>query len=208
MNTQPITSAGTLSVFGQNPPTRAYYAPAGTGTVIATAGASSGGTLNSGTTYALDGGATQASGTFTGAALGTRMVQSIGSVNGRFGAPINVPFTLTGNTTLSQQTYIPAFFRLEARVSPEAPPTFMTTDPQTAGAGQGSTVTFPVATAATQYAWLLTDRPIANIMVVTPFGNQPIVPDFTGMQTLMGQTLNVYGFTTLTVGRSVVLVIS
>ena len=204
-NTQPIPSVGDLSVTGQSPAARAFYAPAGTGTVVAQASATNGGTLGANTNYTLDTGTAQSSGTFLNAPLGLRTVLSTGLASGRFGAAINVPFNISRSTTLSQTTYTPAFYLQTANMTV---PTFATTDPQSSGSGQGSTFTYPTATAGSQYNWVLTDRAIGNLFLATPFGNNPLTAQVTTTMVLSGLTLNLFGWTDLVVGQVATLIIT
>ena len=148
--------------------------------------------------------ATNASGSI---ATGTSGVTIAGSAvgDGQFGAPTNVTIPLSGSVP-GPNLYIPAFY---GQTTNSTPPTFTTAGLQTAGAAAGSTITYPAATASTQYCWVCTQRPLANIAVATPLGNTPLTPDVTApTQIISGQTFSVYGFTSLAVGTSAQLVIS
>ena len=204
-NVQPVSpGVPNLSIVVANPNARAYYAAAGTGTLTAVVSVNPG-TVDVGTTFALDSGTAQTSHVFTGVALGAHAINASGTVSGTTGGPIGVTFTSNQNATVSQTTYIPAFYTQTAN---STVPTFTTSSSQTTGAGQGSTVTYPVASASTQYNWVLTDRAVGNLFLQTPFGQNPLVPDVTTTQTLSGQTLNLFGFTGLVAGRASVLVIT
>ncbi|MCX8491437.1 MAG: hypothetical protein ORN54_10245 [Cyclobacteriaceae bacterium] len=114
-----------------------------------------------------------------------------------------VPFS---GTLAAVPTYVPAFY---LQTSSVLPPSFATSSTQTTGAAQGSTITYPLASASTQYNWLATQRPLANIFISTSFGNVPFAPDVTSAnQTISGQVFNVYGLTNLTAGQAVTLVIT
>jgi hypothetical protein len=120
-----------------------------------------------------------------------------------------VTVTLTGSVA-AVPTFIPAFYVQTANVTT---PTFTTASSQTSAAAAGSIITYPAASASTQYNWVATQRPLANLFLRTSFGDGALVPDAGGSgspitQTISGQTFNVYGWTTLTVGSSSILVIT
>jgi len=118
----------------------------------------------------------------------------------------------SSNVTINQNisaptTYLPAFYKLTAN---STVPTFVTTDPQTPGAQTASTITFPVATASTQYAWIATTRPAANVFVVSAFGNIPLTSGtyVSGVQSIAGTTYNVFGVTALSTNNAVQMIIT
>lgn len=129
----------------------------------------------------------------------TGTVTGFNSYDGSQTVNINTPVT-------APTTFIPAF---SGQTGNNTPPTFTTASTQTTGAAIGSTITYPVATATTQYNWICTQRPLANLMLVNAFGSSPLVPDVTApTQTIAGQVFNVYGWTNLGVGTSSQLTIS
>ena len=148
--------------------------------------------------------ATAASGTFASQLIAGAAISGSATGTGQFGAGSS---TVNFNSSIpAVSVYTPAFY---AQSTSNVAPTFTTASTQTAGAAQGSTVTYPTATASTNYDWICTQRPLANIAVVTPFGNAPFVPDVTApTQTISGQTFNVYGVTGLDTLNPVQLVIS
>ena len=148
--------------------------------------------------------ATASSGTFASQPIAGATISGSATGIGQFGAGSNT-VTLSGSIP-AVSVYTPAFY---AQTANSTPPTITTSSTQTAGAAQGSTVTYPTATVSTQYNWICTQRPLANIAVITPFGNAPLVPDVTApTQTISGQTFNVYGVTGLDTLNPVQLVIS
>jgi hypothetical protein len=148
--------------------------------------------------------ATAASGTFASQPIAGASISGNATGTGQFGAGSST-VTLSGSIP-AVSVYTPAFY---VQTANSTPPTITTSSTQTAGAAQGSTVTYPTATVSTQYNWICTQRPLANIAVVTPFGNAPLVPDVTApTQTISGQTFNVYGVTGLDTLNPVQLVIS
>ena len=204
-NNQPVAFAASVSVpypVSQEPyyitstNVTWTYSVTGTATTYAGSVTDSGGVARAMTT---------ATGTTTNPLLITGLTIS-GSVTGtgRFGAGTST-VSVSGSTA-GIPTFIPAF---SGQGADSTPPTFTTSSTQTSAAAAGSTITYPVATAITQYNWVATNRPLANLMLVTPFGNSPLVPDVTGTpQVLAGQTFNVYGWTGLTVGSASQLAIT
>ena len=204
-NNQPVAFAASVSVpypVSQEPyyitstNVTWTYSVTGTATTYAGSVTDSGGVARPMTT---------ATGTTTNPLLITGLTIS-GSVTGtgRFGAGTST-VSVSGSTA-GVPTFIPAFSGQGAN---STPPTFTTSSTQTSAAAAGSTITYPVATAFTQYNWVATNRPLANLMLVTPFGNSPLIPDVTGTpQVLAGQTFNVYGWTSLTVGSASQLAIT
>lgn len=125
--------------------------------------------------------------------------------NGTHGAPTNVTININ-QTVVAPTTYVPAFY---AQTADGTVPTFTSASLQTAGAATGSTITYATATASTQYNWICTQRPLANLFISTIFGNTQLVPDVTAPnQTIGGQVFNVYGVTKLGVGTAMQLVIT
>ena len=114
--------------------------------------------------------------------------------------------TIPVNQTLTAPAlFVPAFL---AQTPDSAIPIFTTATSQTVAAAAGSTVTYSPAP-ATSYNWVATQRPLANLMLQSPFGNSVLVPDVTGPnQTISGQVFAVYGWTRLSLNATSVLVIS
>ena len=128
-----------------------------------------------------------------------------GTVSGTGTDAIPRVINLTGSVP-PISSFIPAFY---AQTATSTPPTFTTTSSQTARAAQGSSITYPIASATTQYNWIATERPLANILLVNAFGNAPLVPDVTAPnQVIGGQTFSVYGFTSLAIGSAAQLLIT
>ena len=122
---------------------------------------------------------------------------------GSDGTSATIPFS---GTVPAIPVYTPAFYDQTANTTP---PTFTTSSNQTSGGAQGSSITYPVATATSQYIWICTQRPLANIFVSTNFGPAPFTPDVTApAQTISGQVFNVFGLTNLNIGQSVTLSIT
>jgi hypothetical protein len=150
--------------------------------------------------------ATAASGSFTAQPIAGATISGTATGKGTVGAG-NSTVNLSG-TIPAVSVYRPAFY---AQTLTSTPPVISdpSTSTQTTGAAQGSTVTFPIATASTQYDWLITQRPLSNIQYVTPFGNVQWVPDVTApTQTIGGEVFNVFGSTGLDTTGAVQLVIS
>ena len=102
--------------------------------------------------------------------------------------------------------YTPAFY---AQTATSTPPTFTIGSNQTAAGAAGSSITYPAATATTQYNWICTQRALSNIFVSTNFGPVLFNPDVTGpIQTISGQTFNVFGVTNLIVNQALTLTIT
>jgi len=147
---------------------------------------------------------TSSSGSFTNQPVNGFALSGSATGMGQYGAG-NSSVNFSGSIPAVSQ-YIPAFYGQTAN---STPPSFTTASSQTAGAANGSTITYTAATATTQYDWIATQRPLANIKVQTSLGLTTFVPDVTAStQTISGQTFNVYGITNLIVGQSLVLVIS
>jgi len=150
--------------------------------------------------------ATAASGSFTAQPIAGATISGTATGKGTVGAG-NSTVNLSG-TIPAVSVYRPAFY---AQTLTSTPPVISdpSTSTQTTGAAQGSTVTFPIATASTQYDWLITQRPLSNIQYVTPFGNVQWVPDVTApTQTIGGEVFNVFGSTGLDTTVAVQLIIS
>jgi len=153
--------------------------------------------------------ASSATGTQTSVSILGGTIGGTATGNGSHGAGQST-VSLSGSVQ-AIPTYVPAFY---LQTSNSSVPTFNTSGSQTSGAAQGSSITYTAATAATQYNWICTQRAIGNISIVTPFGTAPLIPDIppsgqpAPTQTLGGQTFNIYGFTSLTIGVPVQLVIS
>ena len=148
--------------------------------------------------------ATESSGTFASQPIAGAEISGNATGTGQFGAGSST-VTLSGSIP-EVSVYTPAFY---VQTANSTPPTITTSSTQTDGAAQGSTVTYPLATVSTQYNWICTQRHLASIAVVTPFGNAPLVPDVTApTQTISGQIFNVYGVTGLDTLNPVQLVIS
>ena len=114
--------------------------------------------------------------------------------------------SFTGGSFPAVPTYVPAFY---TQNTSSTPPIFTTIFTQTPTAAVGSTITYPIATSSTQYNWVCTQRPLANLTLQTMIGSSTLVPDVTGTpQVIAGQTFNVYGWTNLGVGTRSILVIS
>lgn len=112
--------------------------------------------------------------------------------DGEFGAATNVTVPITG-TLGPANLYIPAFYQLTTN---STAPVFTSGSVQTVAGAAGTLITFPVASASTNYAWIATTLPLARIQYVTSFGNAPFVPDITApTQTISGQIFNVFGVT-------------
>lgn len=143
------------------------------------------------------GNASSASGTFADVAITGLRISGTAIGNGLNGAgqgSVNL-----GGVVPNVPTYVPAFY---AQTATSTVPTFVTTSFQTPGAAAGSTITYPIAAALTQYNWIATNLPVARLMLVTPLGNIPFIPLITASQTLAEISLFVYGWTDLTVGQS------
>ena len=112
----------------------------------------------------------------------------------------NVPIT-------APPTYTPAFY---LQTSNSTIPTFTTSTTQTTGAASGATVTFPVASASTQYDWIAVDAtiPLNKLMFVSTFGNSQLVPTVTGTKIIAGKTFSVYGITGLDTSNGVQIYIA
>ena len=166
------------------------------GTTTAIAGTISDGTTTVNVTTA----------TGTTAALISNGLTIGGTATGTGTDAVSRVINLTG-TVPPIPIYIPAFYVVTAN---STPPVFTTASLQTAGTAQGSTITYPVATATTQYDWIATQLPLANLGLRTPFGITPLVPDVIAPNQTIGgsQVFSVFGFTSLTVGQSAKLVIS
>jgi len=104
-------------------------------------------------------------------------------------------------------TFLPAFYKLTAN---STVPTFTTSDSQTPGAQTASTITFPASSASTQYAWIATTRPAANVFVVSAFGNIPLTSGtyVSGIQSIAGTTYNIFGVTGLSTNNPVQMIIT
>ena len=149
------------------------------------------------------GNATAVSGSFANTASSGSTISGSVTGNGQFGAGVAV-VTLTGSIP-AVPTYIPAFY---AGASTGATaPVFTTGSSQTTGAEVGSTITYAVATASTQYVWLVTTRPITSVRQMTAFGLAVITADVTTTQMIAGTTFNVFGFTLLSTTTAVQLTI-
>ena len=195
-NTQPIPANVTFNAFGQTLTIRSIFATPGTGTITSSLSNSSGGGT-SGVMYALDGGTAQASGTFTGVAVGAHTVRATGNANGTHGAPLNVAFNLTANASITQNTYIPFFFITENTVRTQ--PTFDTTTGQvgTTGWTSGQRVTGGSGvTPATGSLWIALDSTTgSHTFKAVALGQEyPLSVDVSASQTISGRTYNVYGF--------------
>lgn len=125
--------------------------------------------------------------TYTGSIIGT-------GTRGAGSSTISINQPIVGPTS-----YTPAFF---VQTATAAVPVITTATTQTAGSQIGANITYPVATATTQYNWVATTRPIANVFLVTPFGNSQLLPDVTATQVLAGTTFNIFGWTGLTVSQA------
>ena len=124
---------------------------------------------------------TNATGIFPMVPLGSTMVAiSAGTVSGSAGGPVNQPITTPAqNRTVTQQTFTPAYWTTTAD---STQPTFSTasTNPnQTASDPTGQTIGIPAGNLGTNYAWVITTKPIANVFLVLRFGPTPLVPDVT-----------------------------
>lgn len=157
-----------------------------------------------GGTFTPGGNATLTSGTLTNVAITGSTISGSANGTGLAGAGSSI-VNLSGSVA-AVPTFIPAFY---AQTANSTPPTFTSASSQTSAAAQGSSITYPAASATTQYNWIMTQRPLANLSLVTSFGNNPLNPNVTAPnQTISGQTFAVYGFTELGVGTSAVLQIS
>ena len=103
--------------------------------------------------------------------------------------------------------YVPAFY---TQTNNSTVPTFTTATTQTPRAGAGSTITYAVATAFTQYVWLCVDATIllSNIKTQTPFGPTQFSPDVGPIATtIAGRAFTIYGLTSLSTNDPVQLII-
>ena len=145
-----------------------------------------------------------ATGSFPNVAITGSTIGGSAVGNGTAGAGSRT-ISLSGSVA-AIPTFIPAFW---VQTSDATVPIFTTASSQTPGAAQGSIITYTVAAAITQYNWVCTQRPLANLILRTSFGDGALVPDVTGPdQTLSGQVFQVYGWTRLGVGISSILVIT
>ena len=194
-NTQPVAFAAAVAVnyIVQALPfyttsTQAAYTYNTNGTVTTYAG-----TINDGvTTYTM---ASSSGISSTLLASGLTIGGSI-TGNGQFGAPQNVTINLSGAVG-AVSSYIPAFYIQTAN---STVPTFTSSSNQTPGSEVDAIITYPVASASTQYNWVTTQRPLSNLMLRTSFGSSVLVPDVTSTQTISGQSFSIYGWTKLGVG--------
>jgi len=107
----------------------------------------------------------------------------------------------------SPSIYFPAYYTLTTTI---AIPTFTTASTQTPGSQTASTITFAVAAASTNYAFVATTRPAANVFVVSQFGNIPITSGtyVSGTQSIGGTTYNIFGVTGLDTTNPVQMIIT
>ena len=199
-NTQPTPFTTTLTgsyALSSAP----YYTTTGTLNYSYSNGAaitSFGGVLTPG------GNATSTTGSFTNIALTGSTISGSATGNGLNGAGSST-VTLSGSVA-AVPSFIPAFW---GQTTTNSPPTFTTSSNQTGSAAQGSTITYTLPSASTNYNWVCTQRPLANLMLRTSFGTSVLVPDVTAPnQTIAGQTFQCYGWTALATDNPSILVIS
>ena len=200
MNNQPVPFSCTLS--GSYALTSApYYTTTGTLNYSYTNSAA---ITSFGGVFTPGGNATSPSGSFNNIALTGSTISGSVTGNGLYGAgPATI--TLSGSVP-AVPSFIPAFW---AQTLTNVPPTFTTSSNQTSSAAQGSTITYTLPSTMTSYNWVVTQRPLANLMLRTSFGSSVLVPDVTAPnQTIAGQTFSVYGYTGLSLTNPSVLVIS
>jgi hypothetical protein len=202
-NVQPTAFTTTLSA-SYSDTSLPFYAT--TSTIIysysnSVAITSFGGTITPSGSFARN--ATSPSGNFAsvpilGATIGGNAIGN--GLNGAGSATV----TLTGSIG-AIPTFIPAFW---VQTATFAPPVFSSASNQTTSDAQGSSIAYPAAPNSS-YNWVCTQRPLANLMLASPFGNAPLVPDVTApTQTISGQVFNVYGWTKLSPNTGSTLIIS
>ena len=180
----------------------------GTGTVSLSISATNANGYTVGPTYTINPAATSGSNPFVVASSRAGIAYT-GSVSGTGRGTDNTTTPFTGSATpvtVTQTTYVPAFF---TQTSSATPPTFTTSSTATSGNAAGSVITYPSATATTQYNFVATTRPLSALALRTPLGDQPLVSDIPATtQTISGTVFNIYAWTSLVVGRASTLVIS
>ena len=162
-----------------------------------------GGVLTPTNTPLLPKNATSTSGSFSGVDAGGGSITGSATGNGTAGAGSRT-VTLSGSFSAVAK-YTPAFYQ---QTSSSTAPTWTTASSQTSGAAAGSTITYPAATANTQYNWIATTAVASKVFVVSTFGNAPIVAQVTTTTTISGTTFNVFGISDLVVGQSLQLYVS
>jgi hypothetical protein len=128
--------------------------------------------------------------------------------NGTHGAPTGVSVPVSVSIS-GLSLYYPAYYKQLPAVS--GTPIFNTNFPQTAGAATGSTITYPLPIATTDYDWIAVQAsiPLSKLFLITPLGNTPLIPDARpGNQTIGGVGYTVYGFTSLNTNVAAQLYIS
>ena len=197
-NTQPVPFTSTLSVSYVNPSVPYYATTSSANYSYVNVGTA---TTYSGTINGVS--APNASGTLAG--LSTTGLTIAGSVTGTGTAGAGSRTVSLSGSVGPETTFVPAFYNQTAN---STIPTFTTGSSQTSAAAAGSTITYPSATDATQYNWVVTNRALANLKLVNAFGQVPLSPDVTSSQVLSGISFNIFGWTNLGVGTQSVLVIS
>ena len=157
-----------------------------------------------GGTFTPGGSANTLTGSFANIAITGSTIGGVAIGTGLAGAGSRT-INLSGSVA-SVPTFIPAFY-VE---TPDATvPTFTTASSQTTGAAQGSVITYPLPVTSAYYNWICTQRPLARLMLRTPFGDSALVPDVTApTQTIAGQVFSVYGYSGLSLLNASILVIT
>lgn len=153
--------------------------------------------------------APNASGSFAAQPINGGTITGSATGNGTRGAGSS---TVNFNSAFAAiPTYIPAFYA-NPTSSSSTPPVFTTASLQTARGASGSTITYALALASTNYLWIAVPSsiPLSKLQNVNPpFPNSQFTPDVTAPnQTIAGQVFNVYGATNISINNAAVILIS